>query len=591
MKSFFSAFLLFTAFTLAQAQPTLPDWARSAVWYQIFPERFYNGDPSNDPTVSRVEQQPAGWQKSVWTNDWYAREPWEEAFHPEFHWSVTKRRYGGDLEGVIRKLDYLQDLGITAIYLNPVFDALSMHKYDGASLHHVDPNFGPDPDGDRATINAEGVLEGGSWRFTEADRLLLKLIEEAHKRNIRIVLDGVFNHTGREFWAFNDVVRDQAASPYAEWFSIEKFDNPKTPENEFDYKGWIGIKALPAFRQEKGNLVPPVKEYIFAITRRWMDPNGDGDPTDGIDGWRLDVASEIGLPFWKEWHDVVRRLNPEAITIAEVWDDKARPYTLYGGFNAVMNYRWLRHVDDFFVTRKTTADQFSSALKDLLADLKPDANFGAYNMLESHDTERFSSRFMNIDRAFKENSKADQGFSVRKPDDPAWNRFKLAVFFQFTYVGMPALYYGAEAGMWGADDPDNRKPMLWKELTYQPEKQHPSKLFRDADSVLYNDDIAAFYKQMTGMRRNDPVLQSGSIFFLTQTSYTSTVAFLRTLDYEAVRLVVINTDSAKTATVELPRTLRIETQKSRFGRLKLNKRRNHVMIPPLTADIIEVVRK
>jgi glycosidase len=322
-----------------------------------------------------------------------------------------------------------------------------------------------------------------------------------------------------------------------------------------------------------------------------MDPDGDGDPSDGVDGWRLDVASEVGISFWKEWHDVVRRINPDAITIAEIWDDKARPYTLYGGFNSVMNYRWLRLVDDFFVTGRKTADQFISAQRELLADLKPDANFGAYNMLESHDTERFSSRFMNTGRALKENSKAELGFDIRKPDAAAWLRYKLAVFFQFTYVGMPALYYGAEAGMWGADDPDNRKPMLWPEFSYQPEKAHPYKLFREPDTVAFDSTLFSWYQQIIKLRKEDPVLQSGSVFFLTPSSDEKTLAFLRTLDYFDVRLVVINSNPDKKVTVELPRTLRIQTKKSVFDRVKLNPRRNHVQVPPLTADIIHVIRK
>lgn len=568
-----------------------PHWAHNAVWYQIFPERFDNGDPSNDPDVNRIEQTPAGWKISPWTSDWYARDEWETAFQTEFNWSVTKRRYGGDLQGIINRLDYLKDLGVTVLYLNPIFDAPSMHKYDSGSLHHVDRNFGPDPAGDAKIIAQENMLDFGAWRFSEADKLFLKLIQEAHRRNIRIVIDGVFNHTGREFWAFQDLYKRQKDSPYKNWYNVIRFDDPATAENEFDYKGWWNYKALPEFQKEKGSLAKPVVDYIFAITARWMDPNNDGDPSDGVDGWRLDVASEVGLGFWKQWTAHVKHINPEAVTIAEIWDEKAKPYTLYGGFDGVMNYRWLRLVDDFFVTGVKTSDQFVNAQKELLADLKAPVNFSNMNMLESHDTERFSSRFVNPDRPFKEKAKASEGFNVRKPSVLEIERMKRAVFFQFTYVGAPALYYGAESGMWGADDPDDRKPMVWPEKTYDAEKAHPALLFRQPDSVFYDRPLSDWYKQMIALRNSEEVLRHGNIYFISPSPAEKCIAFIRTDDLFRLLLVVINHDDRSSVTVELPRTVRITTGNSLLGNASLHRRRNHVILPPGSFDLVLLERR
>jgi hypothetical protein len=228
--------------------PNVPEWAVDAVFYQIFPERFRNGDPKNDPTRDSLEfpeTAPASWQISPWTGDWYARADWEKQAGPSFYENgVFNRRYGGDLQGVLNKLDYLADLGVNAIYFNPVFYARSLHKYDGASMHHVDPYFGPDPKGDLATIAAE-TSDPKSWHWTAADKLFLKLLAEAHARGIRVIIDGVFNHTGRDFFAFADLRKNQSKSPYQDWYIVAHYDNPDTPQKEFQYKGWWGNDTLP----------------------------------------------------------------------------------------------------------------------------------------------------------------------------------------------------------------------------------------------------------------------------------------------------------------------------------------------------------
>jgi len=320
----------------------VPDWAADAIFYQIFPERFRNGDPTNDPTRESLETPivpSEAWEISPWTGDWYARADWEQELGDDFYEDgVFHRRYGGDLQGVIDKLDYLKELGINAIYFNPVFYARSLHKYDGNTYHHIDPYFGPDPEGDFALM-AEETSDPDTWHFTAADRLFLQLIEEAHNRGIRVIIDGVWNHTGRDFFAFDDIRKNQAESPYRDWYIVEQFDDPYTPENEFRYKGWWGVESLPEFAdtEDGTDLHPGPKEYIFDATARWMDPNGDGDPSDGIDGWRLDVANEVPIRFWADWNAHVRSLNPQAYTVTEIWENAAS-FIENGGFSATMNY-------------------------------------------------------------------------------------------------------------------------------------------------------------------------------------------------------------------------------------------------------------
>ncbi len=263
-----STIILFSATLTPQIK--VPTWARDAVWYQIFPERFRNGDPKNDPTAEEVRVPPGrSWQVSSWTSDWYRLQPWERKHDALFYQNVFDRRYGGDLIGVIEKLDYLKDLGVNALYFNPVFEGVSLHKYDASSYHHIDNNFGPDRDGDLHAIERE-TDDPSSWTWTAADRTFLRLIEGAHARGMRVVVDGVFNHSGTEFWAFQDIVKNQRSSPYVDWYDVRKWDDPATTENEFDYKGWWDHKTLPEFHEDSLGFVHPVRQYFFNITKRWM---------------------------------------------------------------------------------------------------------------------------------------------------------------------------------------------------------------------------------------------------------------------------------------------------------------------------------
>ncbi|RMF66490.1 MAG: alpha-amylase, partial [Calditrichaeota bacterium] len=324
----------------------VPEWAAKVVWYQVFPERFCNGNPNNDPTLAEIKgaypyDDSSPWQIHPWTSDWYELQPYERLNGRSIWFNILRRRYGGDLEGILEKLDYLQELGIGAIYLNPVFDAPSHHKYDGASYHHIDPNFGPDPRGDRRLMAQETPDDPATWVWTAADRMMLQLIGELHRRKMRVIFDGVFNHMGVNSWAFQDVLVRQRESRFKDWFKIRSWDD-EGKKTKFAYKGWCGVRDLPEFRQDARGIVDGPKQYIYAATRRWMDPDGDGNPEDGIDGWRLDVAFCIAHPFWQEWREFVKSINPDAYLTAEVIDppEVLQPYLRGDEFDAVMNYNF-----------------------------------------------------------------------------------------------------------------------------------------------------------------------------------------------------------------------------------------------------------
>lgn len=484
-----------------------PEWAKHVIWYQIFPERFRNGDPSNDPTAERVKG-PEGWEVSPWTGDWYERAEWEKKLGPKFRDGVFYRRYGGDIQGILDKLDYLEELGIGGIYLNPVFDAVSLHKYDTSYYHHIDRFFGPDPEGDVAIMEQEHPEDPSTWQWTSADKLFLKLIEEVHNRGMKIIIDGVFNHSGSDFWAFRDLKEKQQESQFKDWYDVISFNHQDG--SEFAYHGWWGVKDLPEFQAVNGTLVKPVREHIFDITRRWMDPNGDGDPSDGVDGWRLDVPEEVGQDFWIEWHEVVRSVNPEAFTVGEIWTANAVNYINAEQFNAAMNYRFFQAVEEYMINRDISVEDFSNWLDEIRYSYPEEANYVMQNLMESHDTPRLASMIVNPGRKFDKWGLPKSGFDVRKPNNEERQIQKIIALLQYTYVGAPMIFYGTEAGMWGADDPDDRKPMVWPDMEFEDETTHPIEgEERPEDINEFDSDLFEWYKKLGQIRNSHELLQTG----------------------------------------------------------------------------------
>jgi glycosidase len=541
----------------------VPSWAKSAIWYQIFLERFHNGDSKNDPQLQDIKgawphDLESPYSLSSWTGDWYALQSWEDESQG-FYYHVQRRRYGGDLQGVIKKLDYLQDLGINAIYFNPLFESPSLHKYDSSTYHHIDDNFGPNPKKDREIISTEIPNEPASWKWTTADSLFLKLIKESHRRKIKVIIDGVFNHVGLNFWAFQDVLKNQEKSEFTDWFTIKRWDDPNTFENEFDYNGWFGVKELPEIREDQNGLVPEARKYIFSEAKRWMDPNNDGDPSDGIDGWRLDVADMVGNPFWRDFRKLVKSINPEAYLVGEVWWEdwannkmfNARPWLEGDIFDAVMNYRWAKEVIHFFVDRrnKITASEFDRRLKGLRDDYPNEVNYVLMNLMDSHDTDRLGSQIVNPDDDYdhRDSPKDNPEYKVRKTTDEEIQIQKLVALFQMTYLGAPMIYYGDEAGMWGADDPDSRKPMLWPEFNYAKEISHPFGKNRPADVNRFNWDLFNHYKRIIDIRRKHSALQVGEIETLLTDDVRDLYVFKRFDEKESLIIALNNSDQIQSA--------------------------------------------
>ncbi len=563
-----------------------PEWAKKAVWYQIFPERFHNGDASNDPRPGDLigswpHAIAEGWQVSSWTGDWYELQPWEEKDGKDFYFHVQQRRYGGDLQGIIDRLDYLKELGVTAVYLNPIFESPSLHKYDATMYHHVDNNFGPDPEGDRQLWTKEDPANPSTWQWSSADKLFLRLIQEAHRRDIKVIIDGVFNHVGMTFWAFEDVKRRQQNSPYKDWFIIKCWDDPTTSENEFDYEGWYGVRELPELREDENGLVEGPRKHVREIVKRWMDPNGDGNPEDGIDGWRLDVAEMVRREFWREFRTWVRAINPHAYLVGEVWwedwrNDKmfnAAPWLQGDVFDAVMNYRWAREAVRYFAgkTSKISASEFRRRLESLLQDYPSENNYVLMNLYDSHDTDRLGSRIVNSDLSYDRHVGVNDNrdYDVRKPQAEELQTQKLMAVFQMTFVGAPTIYYGTEAGMWGADDPDCRKPMLWADLTYKDERSHPFGKPRPKDTNRFNQELFKWYVDLIRIRKQSTSLQLGACKFILSDDDKNVLAFSRTYEDEEVIVVFNNSLSPQRVSVPVAQSTKSSSWRDVLGEARI----------------------
>ncbi|PIQ25996.1 alpha-amylase [bacterium (Candidatus Blackallbacteria) CG17_big_fil_post_rev_8_21_14_2_50_48_46] len=350
-----------------------PEWVKDAVFYQIFPERFANGNTRNDPPGT---------------------EPWGSK--PKLY-----NFMGGDLEGVIQKLPYLKELGINAIYFNPIFEAPnSNHKYNTADYMKLDPAFG-----DMNTFKT--------------------LIAKAHSMGIKVVLDAVFNHSGDAHWAFQDVIKNGPKSKYWNWYLVHGF--PVVQEPKPNYESWWGFASLPKWNEYN----PEVREYLFKAAEYWTQQ--------GIDGWRLDVPNEVrDMNFWREFRTRVKRMNPELYIVGEIWGDGS-PWLQGDQFDAVMNYQFRETVFDFLINDKTSVDQLDWGLEGLRKRHPDSVTYSMFNVLGSHDTARI--------------------LSMAKGDI---NKVKLAALFQMSYVGAPVIYYGDEIGLAGEMDPDCRRTMPWE---------------------------------------------------------------------------------------------------------------------------------
>lgn len=383
-----------------------PDWVKETVWYQIFPERFANGDPANDP------EGTLPWNSK--------RNPGRDDF------------YGGDLQGVIDHLDYLQELGINGIYFCPIFKAKSNHKYDTIDYFEIDPAFG-----DKETFK--------------------KLVEEAHKRGIRIMLDAVFNHIGILSPQWQDVIKNQEKSRYADWFHIRKFpveDLTNLTTDELEQVGLVNYEtfAFTGHMPKLNTANKEVQDYLIEVATYWIREFD-------IDAWRLDVANEVDHQFWKRFYKETTRLKEDFYILGEIWHS-SQSWLTGDEFHAVMNYPLTDAIIAFFARDGLSPEEFVSALNEHFMKYRQQANEVMFNLLDSHDTPRILT-ICNGDK----------------------NIVKAALTFMFLQYGTPCIFYGTEIGLEGENDPDCRKCMVW-------------------DSTQQDLDMLSFTKQLIRLRKN-----------------------------------------------------------------------------------------
>jgi len=590
IKTFLPLFFLLTGLGLSchgcnsatgKGDPaSAPAWSQNAIWYQIFVERFRNGDPDNDPTPSDMfgsypEQLPANWKITPWGHDWYAHENWLDSLKVNgFYSKIQARRYGGDLKGVLEKMDYIQSIGINAVYFNPLNDSPSLHKYDARTYTHIDRNFGPDPGGDVLIMNSENVDDPSEWKWTSADKMFLEVIKEFHRRGIRVIMDYSWNHTGKVFWALNDVRKNGSKSKYTDWYNILQYDDPLTPEDELRYEGWGGNNPwMPVFKKDiipaddkvmpfEGNLHSgSLREHIFNVSRRWLDPDGDGNPSDGVDGFRLDVAGEIPMGFWRDYRKVVRSVNPEAYLIGEIWwlewpDKLLDPGVFLEGdqFDAIMNYRWYRIARGFFGQAEPvlTPSGFVAEINRINKGVRRENLPAMMNVASTHDSPRLSTSLYNKTMD-KYNAKPSDNpdYKINRPDSLTRKEQVMLLVHQFTFIGSPQIWNGDEVGMWGADDPDCRKPLVWDDIDYEEEKESfdPIKI-RHPDLVKQDTALLSFYRKLCSVRKENPVLATGDLKFILADDSRMVLAYSRTNENEEIMVVFNRSDIVQT--VEIP---------------------------------------
>jgi len=488
-----------------------PDWAQHAVWYQIFPERFRNGDKTNDPANT-----------AAWTSRWASTPP--RAGAPgRGNGGPGNRRYGGDIRGIQEELPYLRSLGVTCIYLNPIFKSPSVHKYDTTDYRHVDDNFGYAAE--NAELNGE-TDDPATWKWTKSDKLMLDFVADAHRQGFRIVIDGVFNHAGGQFPPFLDVKQIGQKSKYADWFNISKWD----PVTWISFGGRAGGN-MPEFKKDAvTGLAPGPRDYVLSVTKRWLAP--DGDPSRGVDGFRLDYAQNVPRVFWVTYRNFVKSVKPDAYITGEIWT-AATSYLAGDAWDATMQYPFANALQAFFIDgppKSISASVFAERLRQFNTILPFQVSLDQMNLLDSHDTDRWASRFVNADQPPPPASEGAAGlrsYNSSKPTDLEWQRMEQSVAVQMTYTGAPMVYYGDEVGMWGGTDPDDRQPMIWKDLAP----------YEDSE-VQFNQRLFDRYVRLIAIHRRFAALQTGFAHTVLADDARNLLVYSRDLGDDHVYLLV-----------------------------------------------------
>ena len=513
-----------------------PDWAKGAVMYQIFTDRFYNGDKTND-VESREYFYIGDYSRKV--TDWNK--------YPDK--MGVREFYGGDLQGVIDKLDYLQDLGVEVLYFNPLFVSPSNHKYDILDYDYIDPHYGVIVE-DGGEVLAEGMTENRlatkyQKRTTDlknleaSNQLFIKLVEELHRRGMRIILDGVFNHCGsfnkwmdRERIYENQEDYEPGAfispdSPYRSYFRFFKEEPGNWPYNT-NYDGWWGHDTLPKLNYEDSM---KLENYILYIGRKWVSPPYN------VDGWRLDVAADLGRSneynhqFWKKFREAVKDANPEAIILAEHYGDPS-DWLQGDEWDTVMNYdafmepvTWFltgmeKHSDEAREELRGNADNFVGSISHHMSNMLTPSLQVAMNELSNHDHSRFLTRTNHmVGRVEHLGPKAAEEYVNEAI-------MREAVAIQMTWVGAPTIYYGDEAGVCGFTDPDNRRTYPWGNE---------------------NQELLNFHKEMIRIHKEHPALRTGSLNILSWDE--NVLAYGRFLGEDRIVAIINNRSELTEVTV------------------------------------------
>ena len=513
-----------------------PAWAKGAVMYQIFVDRFCNGDPSND--VEDGEYVYIG-EPVCKVKDWN-----------EFPAAMDIRRFhGGDLQGVLDKLDYLEELGVEVIYFNPLFVSPSNHKYDIQDYDYIDPHYGviiedggevlPEGEKDNTRATKYQKRTGDIRNLEASNRLFAKLVEEMHARGMRVILDGVFNHCGSfNKWMDRERIYEpqpeyekgayvSAQSPYRDFFHFFDEREEAWPYNK-NYDGWWGHDTLPKLNYEDS---PTLEEYILNIGKKWVSPPYNAD------GWRLDVAADLGYSneynhiFWENFRKAVKSANPQALILAEHYGDPGE--WLQGDeWDSVMNYDAFMEPLTWFLTgmekhsdeRRTdlwgNADNFVNTMNHFMASMLTPSLQVAMNELSNHDHSRFLTRTNHIvGRVAQLGSKAaEEGINLAV--------MREAVAVQMTWVGAPTVYYGDEAGVCGFTDPDSRRTYPWGQE---------------------NRELVEFHKEMIRIHKREKLLRTGSLKMLSWSS--NVLAYARFQEGEQIIVVLNNSKELKEVTI------------------------------------------
>ena len=504
----------------------VPHWAQDAVYYFIFPDRYRNGNPANDPKVGERKYQ----NHPIEVHANWLDKPYKPGTGDGSDAHYNNDFFGGDLEGVIQKLDDIQDLGANTIYMTPVFKAASNHKYDTADFQEIDPAFGSNAD------------------FT-------RLTQEAAKRGIRIIADASLNHVGADSKYFDrfgnfksqsqgafTTNQIQANSPYASWFTLD----PTQTDPEKQFKGWVGVADLPELNKKS----PGWRQYAYgdkdSVTRKWLKL--------GASGWRMDVAPWVPDDFWREWRKAVKQTKPDAMTIAETWFDASK-YFLGDTFDATMNYVLRNAILDF--ANGSDARTLSANLEHLREAYPPQAFHALMNLLSSHDQARALHVLGGPLGASPE--------ALQK----AKQKLRLATAVQMSLPGSPTVYYGDEVGVSGGDDPYNRMTYPWADLGGQP------------DMALRAD-----FKALLKLRQDRSVLRRG-VLSAPLISTASSLVLTRHTPTEQVLMAFNNSEQIQTHTFKAPPAL-LKQQGAMWwgnGKVTVEGQQMTVSIPPLGAWI------